>query len=259
MRIALIAATSIYAQGMKDESGGQWEPEEMYDDASTLSEFAGRQCYESWKRPNPKTATNAGYIGHIIDEMHTSVLEHGSVSFRVSGVSRALTHQLIRHRHGSYSQLSERFVPVKRSEGDEHLYVLHPFWAEDPEAQGRMSSMWERAVDDYDWLYARALTRCLADSIPPFKARKMAAEAARMVLPNMTPTALVVTGNHLYWRHFLDKRGGVAADAEIRQMAVMVYGMLVDLDPNLYQDFALFDRAITDDGKVTVRTVERVS
>src|SRR3954454_13546884 len=67
-----------------------------------LAEFAGRACYQSWSKPNPSTSTNAGYLRHILEVGHLSVLEHGSVTFYLTGISRSLTHELIRHRHFSY-------------------------------------------------------------------------------------------------------------------------------------------------------------
>ena len=78
-----------------------------------LAEFAGRACYQSWSKPNPSTATNAGYLNHILEVGHLSVLEHGTVTFYFTGVSRSFTHELIRHRHFSYSQLSQRYVPER--------------------------------------------------------------------------------------------------------------------------------------------------
>ncbi len=86
------------------------------DGGEALVEFAGRACYQSWSKPNPKTATNAGYLRHIIDVGHFSVLEHASVSFYITGISRSCTHELIRHRHFSYSQLSQRYVPENESQ-----------------------------------------------------------------------------------------------------------------------------------------------
>ena len=83
------------------------------DGGQALAEFAGRACYQSWGKPNPATATNEGYLRHILEVGHLSVLEHGSVSFYLTGVSRSLTHELIRHRHFSYSQLSQRYVPER--------------------------------------------------------------------------------------------------------------------------------------------------
>src|SRR5262249_31490582 len=81
------------------------------DGGQALAEFAGRACYQSWNKPNPATATNQGYLRHILDVGHLSVLEHGVVTMYLTGVSRSLTHELIRHRHFSYSQLSQRYVP----------------------------------------------------------------------------------------------------------------------------------------------------
>src|SRR5579875_2884421 len=96
------------------------------------AEFAGRACYQSWTKPNPSTATNAGYLRHILEVGHLSVLEHGSVTFYLSGVSRSLTHELIRHRHFSYSQLSQRYVPEKDA-----AMVEPDVIAEDPELHAK--------------------------------------------------------------------------------------------------------------------------
>lgn len=76
-----------------------------------MAEFADRACYQSWKKPNPATATNAGYLRHILDVGHLSVLEHGTVTMYLAGVSRSLTHELIRHRHFSDSQPSQPTWP----------------------------------------------------------------------------------------------------------------------------------------------------
>src|SRR5690554_342524 len=85
-------------------------------DADLLAEFAGRSCYQSFHKPNPKTEANQDYLRNILNQGHFSVLEHASATFYVTGVSRALTHELIRHRHLSYSELSQRFVNVEDAE-----------------------------------------------------------------------------------------------------------------------------------------------
>lgn len=234
MRVTLIAYTTVLPDAMVVESGGAWEPEEPYDDAAILSEFAGRQCYESWNKPNPATATNEGYIGNIINQKHYSVMEHGVATVRVSGVSRSLTHELVRHRHHSYSQLSQRFCVV-----DNGAFVIPPLYANDVTAQNILQGQWEAAVAAYDALVARWLPILLQRGVDTHRARKMAREAARAVLPNMTPTAIVVTGNHRAWREMLEKRGTIHADAEIRMMALRIFQLLVDLEPNLYQDFSV--------------------
>ena len=83
-------------------------PETLGPTGQDLAEFAGRACYQSWHKPNPDTRTNHGYLGHILEVGHESVLEHGTVSVYITGISRSLTHELVRHRHFSYSQESQR-------------------------------------------------------------------------------------------------------------------------------------------------------
>ena len=108
LRVQLVAKTEFVAPD--DVPWGT-----VADGGQALAEFAGRACYQSWSKPNPRTATNAGYLRHILEVGHLSVLEHGSVSFYLTGVSRSLTHELIRHRHFSYSQLSQRYVPERNA------------------------------------------------------------------------------------------------------------------------------------------------
>lgn len=247
MELKLIAYTTVIRQNLIEETGGRWSPRFGDDDGSVLVEFAGRQCYESWSRPNPKTATNWGYIDNIIDQEHLSVLEHASVSIRYSELSRSCTHELVRHRHMSPSQLSQRYVNVKP-----RSFVVPPMYregwiadwgAEDPETrvpsetQCILEDAWKRAVGDYDRLVAIHMPRLIAGGVDPHRARKMAREAARCVLPNMTPTAIVLTGNHRAWRELLVKRGSIHADAEIRELALATFDMLSGVEPALYQDF----------------------
>src|SRR5215831_9423533 len=73
-----------------------------------LAEIAGRVCYLSFARPRP--GGNKAYLGHILEVGHGSVLEHAVWDFIFAGVSRSLTHELVRHRHMGYSQLSQRYV-----------------------------------------------------------------------------------------------------------------------------------------------------
>lgn len=234
MRVSVIGYTSFVEDMATLESDGQWDREDDTGDASSLIEFAGRQCYESWARPNPETATNAGYIKNILAQQHLSVLEHGSVSFRISDVSRSLTHELVRHRHLSPSQLSQRFVKP-----DRHAFTVPPLYADDAWSQSILQDQWADSVTRYDQLISVWMPRLLQAGHTAHRARKMAQEAARAVLPNMTPTALVLTGNHRSWREFLEKRGSIHADAEIRQLAVLIHRYLMNLEPALYQDFTV--------------------
>src|SRR5829696_592241 len=117
------------------------------DGGQALAEFAGRACYQSWSKPNPATATNAGYLRHILEVGHLSVLEHGSVTFYLSGVSRSLTHELIRHRHFSYSQLSQRYVPERDA-----AMVEPDVIAADPELHELFTEAAKASVQAYEAL-----------------------------------------------------------------------------------------------------------
>lgn len=241
MRVTIIARTAFIPDNAEDSTGGQWEADGS-EDASQLSEFSGRSCYESWSKPNPATADNRSYLAHIIEQKHFSVLEHGSVTFRITEVSRSLTHELIRHRHMSPSQLSQRFARLEMST---QLVVppLYRFlWQTDPtmpvsETQGIVEQVWTDAIAAYDKLVNIWEGVLRTQGVTGTALKKESREAARCVLPNMTPTAVVLTGNHRTWREFLEKRGSLHADAEIRELAVELYSWLAGVEPNLYQDF----------------------
>src|SRR3954454_5727362 len=155
-----------------------WETD--VDGGQALAEFAGRACYQSWTKTNPATATNAGYLNHILEVGHLSVLEHGTVSMYLSGISRALTHELIRHRHFSYSQLSQRYVPERDAAMVEPAVI-----AEDPELHKRFVAAAEAGVQAYTELL-EGLEQRFTDELNPTLRRKRARQAARAILPNAT-------------------------------------------------------------------------
>lgn len=204
-----------------------------------LAEFAGRACYQSWSKPNPATASNAGYLRHILDVGHLSVLEHGSVTFYITGVSRSLTHELIRHRHFSYSQLSQRYVPEHEAEMVEPAVI-----AEDPELHKQFVEATEASRRAYHELL-QGLEHRFADAPSATLRRKQARQAARSVLPNATETRIVVTANYRAWRHFIAIRATEHADLEIRALAVACLRELQRVAPNVFGDFTV---SALDDG-----------
>ena len=203
------------------------------DGGEALAEFAGRACYQSWSKPNPSTATNAGYLRHILEVGHLSVLEHGVVTFYISGISRSLTHELIRHRHFSYSQLSQRYVPERDA-----AMVEPDVIAADPELHAKFVEATEASVRAYTELLA-GLEERFADEPNRTLRRKQARQAARAVLPNATETRIVVTGNYRAWRHFIAMRASEHADVEIRDLAIMCLKILQAEVPNVFADFEI--------------------
>jgi thymidylate synthase (FAD) len=208
-----------------------WETDA--DGGQALAEFAGRACYQSWDKPNPATATNAGYLRHILDVGHLSVLEHGTVTMYLTGVSRSLTHELIRHRHFSYSQLSQRYVPEVDAAVVEPAVI-----AEDPELHERFLAATDAALAAYSELL-EGLEKRFADVPNATLRRKQARQAARSVLPNATETRIVVTGNYRAWRHFVAMRASEHADVEIRELAVACLRELQQVAAAVFGDFRI--------------------
>ena len=225
-RVQLIAKTEFFppedVPWSTDAEGGE-----------ALAEFAGRACYQSWKKPNPVTATNAGYLRHILEVGHLSVLEHGTVSFYITGISRSLTHELIRHRHFSYSQLSQRYVPERKAAMVEPTVI-----ANDPALHEKFVKAAEASVAAYTELL-EGLEEHFADVPNATLRRKQARQAARAVLPNATETRIVVTGNYRAWRHFIAMRASEHADVEIRELAVECLRQLQKAATNVFDDFVI--------------------
>jgi thymidylate synthase (FAD) len=235
MQVYLIAATSLDGEwfkvfrdvvGMSVGDGRQ---------AEELIEFAGRNCYQSWNNPGGKT--NKEYIQTLLAHGHGSVLEHASATFFITGVSRSLTHELIRHRHLSFSELSQRFVNVEDAE-----FVCPPAFEERPELIERLMSSTTDCVNDYTSL----VERLQEEGLP----RKQAREAARCVMPNCTETKIVVTGNFRAWRGVIEARGSEHADAEIRRLAVEICRQLSDRFPAVFGDMVVYQM---EDGEWAVK------
>lgn len=214
-------------------------------DGEKLAEFAGRLCYMSQR--NPAGRSTAEYLSNILKQGHGSVFEHAVFVLLIEGVSRSLTHELVRHRAGfGYSQLSQRYVDESDSafvmppaiQGDT---VLEEAWQKQVgEAQESYVTAVERLIDRYSWI---------DDKI---HRRKLAREAARSVLPNATETKIVVSGNVRAWRTMLELRLGEGAEREIRRLAVRVLGTLRATSPAFFADFELYD---AEDGEQAGRVV----
>ncbi|HET9875646.1 MAG TPA: FAD-dependent thymidylate synthase [Mycobacterium sp.] len=202
------------------------------DSGQALTEFAGRACYQSWSKPNPRTATNAAYLRHLIDVGHLAVFEHASVTFYITGISRSCAHELTRHRHLSFSQLSQRYVPDAESR-----VVLPPAMADDAELRQLLADAADASRAAYTELLA-ALEAKLTDQ-PGVLGRKQARQAARAVLPDATETRIVVTGNYRAWRHFVAVRASEHADVELRGLAVACLRQLVEVAPAVFGDFQI--------------------
>lgn len=261
--------------------GETWETDAP-DVGSALAEIGGRVCYLSFTNPRP--GGNRVYLEHIKEVGHGSVLEHAVFTIIVAGVSRSLSHELVRHRAGmSYSQLSQRYVSESRGEfvvprevmGDQDTYNV---WLQSVtaswDAYKRLVIKLESKLRHRDKYRCRACNgtgfakgdgtapnencnECKGTGIIPAlrtDLRKAARGAARSVLPNATETKIQVTGNARAWRHFLEMRAAEAADAEIRTLAVHVWRALRGAAPNLFGDY---DAHSLEDGTAYLETPYR--
>ena len=179
-----------------------------------LLEHAGRTCYRSQAQGQPDR-----FLKARMQEGHESLIEHASVTFEISGVSRACTHQLVRHRIASYSQESQRYVEMSAPE-----FVVPPSVADSP----RAIEVWREFMDQ------------VADAYRRLRDLGVRKEDARFVLPNATATRIIVTMNLRSLRHFFAVRCDKAAQWEIRALAVEMLRQVHGIVPAAFED--LYER-----------------
>lgn len=211
---------------VEDLPGFERELDKEYSDADLTAEQAGRLCYMSWNRPNPKTAANPDYLLNIQNQKHYSVLSHATVTFYIEGVSRNCTHEWIRSRFFSYSELSQRFWDASESKLSRHPGLE---WIGDSE-RAVVNDALEVAKDAYNVVVENLMDEggCT---------RKESRQAARQVLPGGVETKILVSGNLRAWRDFLAQRLSPHADVEIRAVALKIYSILKKEFPGSFQDF----------------------
>lgn len=224
-------------------------------DGTQLCKIAGQVCYMSFgpKRTFNEQATR--YFDNLKSSGHGSVLEHASFSLLLYGVSRSLTHELVRHRAGmSFSQTSQRYVS-----GKVLRFVERPEYQQDEELHTQFENRIERAAAEYAALTERLL-ELQREGVSILSAdvrrdlRKKVQQTARSVLPNETEAPIVVTANARAWRHIIEMRADAHAEVEIRTLAVRVFLCLYLVDPILFSDYTVKQ---LPDGTYTVVTEYR--
>lgn len=241
MKATIIAETTFHAGVAHTASGGVWMPDGD-NDAANLAEFAGRACYQSWHRPNPATARVRDYIRNILGKKHFSVLEHGSVTFYFTGISRNCGYEMLRHRHFSRSELSQRYVDVNDAD------IIYPPDTADDES---IRDIYNTAMPPLRRAYYE-ITDAL--TLQGFS-RKRVRQSARAVMPGALETRIVMTGNHRAWRGMIEQRATEGADEETRMLAVELAWQLKTRYPEIYQDMHL---RVLPDGRDVVYFGEEI-
>ena len=207
------------------------------DESAAVVEISARLCYMSYGRGR-RDITD--FINNLLSSKDGSVFEHVNYGFVFTGVSRSLTHELVRHRAGfAYSQRSQRYVDETDSS-----FVIPPALSKEMADSDEAKAVLERALESASKGYAE-LVDALERGMPRewFNSnrdrRKAVRQAARAVLPNATETKIFVTGNVRAWRHFIEMRGAAFADWEIRRLAMDVLEVLQAEAPLMFGDFTV--------------------
>ena len=191
-------------------------------DSERVIEDAGRTCYQSCAKGGPEC--RRAFIEKVIRNGHHSVLEHAYATFRVTGVSRSFSHQLVRHRLCAFSQQSQR-----RVSGADVSFVEPPAIAQCPEAHRLFRTAMAAARAVYRELRGLGIVN----------------EDARFVLPNATQTEIVMSANFRELRHIFSVRCDGKAQWEIRAVALQMLSILRQVAPSVFADFVIDEETQT--------------
>lgn len=171
------------------------------------------------------------FLNMLMSYGHMSPIEHASFTFAVEGVSRSLTHQLVRHRIASYSQQSQRYVKL-----DQFEYIVPPAIEDDEVAKKLFIEQMAGAQKAYDEIVERLKVKYLEDGMKEKSAEKKAIEDARYVFPNACETKVVFTMNARSLMNFFKHRCCDRAQWEIRNMAEQMVDEVKNIAPILFKN-----------------------
>ena len=177
----------------------------------------GRTCYKSEENITKDSSIN--FIKGIIKNNHESVLEHEKVSVRII-CDRGVTHEIVRHRIGSYSQESTRYCNYTKDKFCNEITVITPSFFHNTEKY----DIWKEAIKKAEEYYFKLINLGAAP------------QEARTVLPNSIKTEIIVTYNLREWRHFLRQRTSKLAHPQMREIALKILSELKKIVPVVFDD-----------------------
>lgn len=178
----------------------------------------GRVCYKS--ETNITLDSAKKFIANILKNHHESVIEHEKVTVRIV-CDRGVTHEIVRHRLGSYSQESTRYCDYQKS--GEVVFIKPCFWGKDDSGY----LIWEKSMKEAEQKYNEL--------------RKLGAtpQEARSVLPNSLKTEIIVTYNLREWRHFFKLRCSTKAHPQMREVAISLLAEFKKIIPIIFDDISV--------------------
>lgn len=213
-----------------------WKRTSGSTESEEIAEIAGRICYMSFGK-NQSSKSNSDYIRSLILRGHESILEHLSWTFLITGVSRAFTHQLVRHRVGfSFSQLSQQYYAHTDAE-----FVTPSLLKKYPKALDAWRSAVKGAKETYRNIF-ESLSEMEKESNNDLKKKEIKRamhSASRSILPNATATIILVTANARAMRYFLKVRGSIPGDEEMRRVSSEILRLLLSEAPAFFFDFRI--------------------
>jgi len=183
-----------------------------------LIEIAGRTSFRSYQKM--KKDSEIKFIKSLLKNNELSVLEHACASFKISGVSRSFTHQLVRHRLCSYTQQSQRHINESNFN-----YIEPKLIKENHIAHDIFMNIINKSKEAYLELQKLGINN----------------EDARFVLPNAVESQIVITANFREWRHIIELRGDKKAQWEIRIVIIEILKILKKYAPTVFSDFDIND------------------
>ncbi len=196
---------------------------------------AGKLCYSKSdikSLANKQTDESIDKFVNMLSSLgHESPIEHISFTFGIEGVSRACTHQLVRHRVASYSQQSQRYVDLSET----YKYITPPAIKEDEELLSLYDKANEEIFDNYKKISNILEKKYIENGMKEKDAKKKAIEDARYILPNACETKIIVTMNARELLHFFKERCCNRAQWEIREVANQMLDLCLEVAPNIFQ------------------------
>lgn len=180
-------------------------------DPEKTIEYSARMCYLSHEKIT--STSHEKFLSGLLKNGHFSVFEHASATFLIKGISRACSHQLVRHRIASFSQQSQRYV-----EEEDFPYVIPPEIEKTPKALTIYQTTIHTIQQAYEQLVSLGIKR----------------EDARFLLPNATATSLSMTTNFREWLHIIDMRVSPHAQWEIRNLLTIIWKELYNIAPTVF-------------------------